>query len=200
LCYRVVNIHETCEGDQVARIYTKTGDDGTTGMIGGKRIPKDSPYTEAVGTVDELNALIGVVCSYDLPVDVQSILQRVQDDLFLVGAELATPEGKQPKSREISDEDIRRMENEIDGIESNLEPLKQFILPGGSITGAQLHLARAVSRRAERHCVTLSRTEKLDPKILQYLNRLSDLCFVLARYVNRLHSIPETNPTFGKTT
>jgi len=181
----------------VARIYTKTGDDGTTGMIGGKRIPKDSPYTEAVGTVDELNALIGVVCSYDLPVDVQSILQRVQDDLFLVGAELATPEGKQPKSREISDEDIRRMENEIDGIESNLEPLKQFILPGGSITGAQLHLARAVSRRAERHCVTLSRTEKLDPKILQYLNRLS---FVLARYVNRLHSIPETNPTFGKTT
>lgn len=182
----------------MTRIYTKTGDDGTTGLIGGQRVAKDSPYTEAVGTLDEFNALIGVVCSHDIPPDIRSILGRVQNDLFLIGAELATPEGKEPKTRGVSEEDIRKVETEIDAVEGRVEPLKQFILPGGSPAGAHLHLARAVARRAERNCVTLSRVKKLDPKVLQYLNRLSDLCFVLARYVNRVHSIPETHPTFGR--
>jgi cob(I)alamin adenosyltransferase len=183
----------------VTKIYTKTGDSGTTGLIGGRRVSKDSPYIEAGGSLDELNALIGVVRSHNLPDNVSQSLQRVQEDLFLIGAELAAPQGKeQPQGRGIGDDEIRRLEHEIDGIESGLEPLKQFILPGGSIPGAQLHLARAVARRTERYCVTLSRTETINSKILQYLNRLSDFCFVLARYVNRLQSIPEPHPTSGK--
>ncbi len=182
----------------MARIYTKTGDDGTTGRIGGDRVPKDSPYPEAVGALDELNALIGIVCSMEAPADVRTLLQSLQDDLFLVGAQLATPEGTESRSQEIDDRDIRRLEREIDGIESKLEPLKQFILPGGSIAGAHLHLARSVARRAERCIVALSRIEKISPKIFQYLNRLSDLCFVLARYVNQSQAIPESHPTFGK--
>jgi cob(I)alamin adenosyltransferase len=186
------------EGKRVARIYTKTGDNGTTGLIGGRRVPKDSPYTEATGSLDELNALLGVVRSLHLPEDVEKSLQRVQDELFLIGAELATPEGIRPKSRAVGDEEIRRLENEIDAIETGLEPLKQFILPGGSITGAWLHLVRSVARRTERCCVALSRVERLNPKILQYLNRLSDLCFVFARHINRIQSVPESHPTFGK--
>jgi cob(I)alamin adenosyltransferase len=178
----------------VPRIYTKTGDYGTTGLVGGKRVSKDSPYTEAGGSLDELNALIGVVRSFGLPEPVDQSLQCVQSDLFLIGAELATPEGAGPRVRGIGDEEILRMENEIDSIESSLEPLKQFILPGGSTAGAFLHLVRAVARRAERHCVALSHIEQISPRILQYLNRFSDLCFVLARHVNSLHSTPEAHP------
>jgi cob(I)alamin adenosyltransferase len=153
---------------------------------------------EAGGSLDELSALLGVARSLQLPESLDKTLQRVQDDLFLIGAELATPAGAMPGSRGISDEEIQRLEGEIDVIESVLEPLKLFILPGGSPAGAWLHLARAVARRAERHCVALSHIENLNPKILQYLNRLSDLCFVLARHVNRLQSMPEPHPTFGK--
>jgi cob(I)alamin adenosyltransferase len=182
----------------VARIYTKTGDSGITGLIGGKRVSKDSPYTEAGGSLDELNALLGVARSLQLPDRVDKTLQHVQDDLFLIGAELATPEGANPRSPGINDEAIQRLESEIDDIESGLEPLKQFILPGGSTAGAWLHLARAVARRTERHCVALSRVENLNPRILQYLNRLSDLCFVLARHINRLQSMPEPHPALGK--
>ncbi len=184
----------------MVRIYTKTGDDGTTGLIGGRRVPKDSPYIEACGSLDELNAHIGLARSHKLPENVDECLRRVQDDLFMIGAELATPRGTDPKAREITEEQIRRLENEIDAIQNELEPLKQFVLPGGSVPGAHLHLARAVARRAERHCVTLSRTEAVSPWILQYLNRFSDLCFVLARYVNRQQSVPEPHPTFGKST
>jgi cob(I)alamin adenosyltransferase len=183
----------------VARIYTRTGDDGTTGLIGGKRVPKNSPYIEAGGSLDELNALLGVVRSNKLPSEIDRILQLVQDDLFAIGAELASPEGAKRQTPGIGDGEIQRLEREIDDIEKNLVPLKQFILPGGSIPGAQLHLARAVARRAERHCVTLSHIEKVNPAVVRYLNRLSDLCFVLARYVNREQSIPEPHPTFGKT-
>jgi cob(I)alamin adenosyltransferase len=182
----------------VVRIYTKTGDNGTTGLIGGKRVSKDSPYIEACGSLDELNALLGLVRSHNLPDDIDKVLGQLQDDLFLVGAELATPEGKVRRSREVGDGDVRRLEGEIDLLELSLEPLKKFILPGGSVPGAQLHLARAVARRAERHCVALSRIENVNPRVLQYLNRLSDLCFVLARSVNRLQSVPEAHPTFGK--
>jgi cob(I)alamin adenosyltransferase len=182
----------------VVRIYTKTGDNGTTGLIGGKRVPKDSPYIEACGALDEVNALIGVVRSYELSDPIDSVLQLIQDDLFTIGAEIANPDRKDRKNPEIGGLEIGRLEREIDAIEKGLKPLKQFILPGGSIPGAKLHLARAVARRAERQCVTLFRTEKGNPSILRYLNRLSDLCFVLARHINQQKSVPESHPTFGR--
>jgi cob(I)alamin adenosyltransferase len=183
----------------VARIYTKTGDDGTTGLIGGKRVSKNSPCIEACGSLDELNATLGVARSLGLPTRVEAILQLVQDDLFIIGAELAVPSETIWRGQSIGDEEVRKLEREIDAVEKDLEPLKNFILPGGSIPGAQLHLARAVARRAERHCVALYQTEKVNPAILRYLNRLSDLCFVLARYVNRQQSMPEPHPAFRKT-
>jgi cob(I)alamin adenosyltransferase len=182
----------------VARIYTRTGDNGTTGLLGGKRVPKNSPYIETGGSLDELSALLGVVLSHELPDEVKRILQSVQDDIFTIGAELASPVGTKRQNSGIGDEEIQKLEREIDAIEKDLEPLKQFILPGGSVPGAEMHLARAVARRAERHCVTLSQIEKVNPAILRYLNRLSDLCFVLARYINRQQSMPELHPTFGK--
>jgi cob(I)alamin adenosyltransferase len=160
-------------------------------------VSKDTPYIEACGSLDELNALIGFVRSYSLPDRVDSIFQTVQDKLFTIGAEIATPEGKDRASQGLCDEDIRALEQEIDSFEHNLQPLKQFILPGGSIQASALHLVRAVARRAERRCVGLSRIEKVDPAVLRYLNRFSDLCFVMARYANLIQSIPESHPTFG---
>ena len=181
----------------MARIYTRSGDDGTTGRIGGSRVSKDSPYIEACGSLDELNALIGLVRSYSLPGKVDAILQTIQDKLFTIGAEIATPKGRQLPSQGLSDEDVRALEQEIDSFEQSLQPLKKFILPGGSVQASMLHLARTVARRTERRCVGLSKIEKLDPCILCYLNRISDLCFVMARYANREQSIPESHPTFG---
>ena len=181
----------------MAGIYTGTGDDGTTGLIGGKRVSKDSPYIEAGGSLDELSALLGVVRSYELPDRVDTVLRRIQSQLFLIGAELATPKGIGLNATKIGNKDILDMEGEIDAFESSLQPLRQFILPGGTLAGAQLHLARAVARRTERQCVALSRTEKVSPEILRYLNRISDLCFVLARYINFQQSVPEAFPSLG---
>jgi cob(I)alamin adenosyltransferase len=182
----------------VTRIYTKAGDDGNTGLIGGMRVPKDAARVDAYGLVDELNAALGLVRSCGVPEQVDSILQRIQDDLFSVGANLALPTGADPaqwKIPPVTDEDIAALEQKIDECEGILEPLHQFILPGGSAAGAFLHFARTVARRAERGCVALSRAEGVDPKIIQYLNRLSDLCFVLARYVNRQCGRLESHPT-----
>ena len=185
----------------MVRIYTRTGDDGTTGLIGGKRVSKDHLRIEAYGSVDELNALLGVVRSYSLPEPVESILQRLQDDLFTVGAILALPAGA---SRErynvpdITEAHVTELEKGIDECEQQVEPLRQFVLPGGTTAAALLHLARTVARRAERECVSLARAEALDPQILRYLNRLSDLCFVLARLVNRRGGQPESHPSYGK--
>jgi cob(I)alamin adenosyltransferase len=182
----------------LARIYTRTGDDGTTGRIGGSRVSKDTPYIEACGSLDELNALIGFILSYAMPDRIGTILQTVQDKLITIGAEIATPEGRDHRaSQGLCDEDIRALEQEIDSFEHDLQPLKKFILPGGSIQASALHLVRAVARRAERRCVGLSRIEKVNPCVLRYLNRLSDLCFVMARYANLHKSIPESHPTFG---
>jgi cob(I)alamin adenosyltransferase len=175
----------------VARIYTRTGDDGTTGLVGGKRVTKDSPLIEACGALDELNALLGVVRSNSLPDKADKVLALVQNDLFEIGTEIATPEGASPKCRGICDEDVRGLEKEIDALENELEPLRQFILPGGARSAAELHFARTVARRAERHCVSLSRLQKIAPQVLCYLNRLSDLCFVLARYINRHQAVPD---------
>lgn len=180
------------------RIYTRTGDDGTTGLIGGKRVTKDSPRIEACGSLDELNAGIGVVRSQTLPDGVDRILRLVQETLFRMGSEIASPEDSGSMNPRLRDEEIRTLENEIDAFESSLIPLKKFILPGGTSVGAQLHLVRALARKTERRCLSLSRTESLNPRILRYLNRLSDLCFVLARYVNRQQSVPEEHPTLAK--
>ena len=187
----------------MTRIYTRTGDDGTTGLIGGRRISKDSPRIQAYGSVDELNALLGVVRSHDLPEPVDRTLHRIQDELFILGANLALCEDS---AREqwgvpaVTKEDILELERDIDHNETSLDPLNQFILPGGSPAGAWLHLARTVARRCERDVVALSHIEAVDPAIVQYLNRLSDLCFVVARVINQKASRYEGKPSFGKST
>ena len=178
----------------MSRIYTRTGDDGTTGLIGGKRVAKDSPFVEACGALDELNAVIGVVRSQILPDNVDKVLQPIQEVLFVIGAELASPKKSGRGGREIGEEEVRNVEKEIDKFQNCLTPLKHFILPGGTGAGAQLHLARALARRTERRCVSLSRIGKINPQILCYLNRLSDLFFVLARYVNMQQSAQEPHP------
>lgn len=185
----------------MTRIYTKTGDDGTTGLIGGQRVSKGSPRVEAYGSVDELNAILGVARSLPLPPLVAQILERIQDDLFTVGANLALSAGSDGSEWDIppiTDEDVRRLEKLIDEAEARLEPLRQFILPGGSQAGAALHFARVVARRAERRCVALAGVENVDGCLIRYLNRLSDLCFVLARLVNRESGQAEVHPNFGK--
>ncbi len=185
----------------MTRIYTKTGDDGTTGLIGGKRVSKDGLRIEAYGAVDELNAVLGLACAHSLPKRVQGIVNRIQNDLFTVGANLALPPETERSAYgipPISEEHVRTLEGEIDACEEALKPLRQFILPGGTLAGAALHLARTAARRAERQCVALARSESVDPIIIRYLNRLSDLCFVLARFVNQEASQDESHPTFGR--
>lgn len=185
----------------MTRIYTRTGDDGTTGLIGGRRVSKDAARIEACGSVDELNAVLGVIRSFPLPGRAFGIICRIQDDLFNIGAGLALPpdlDRGQWGVPAIADENVKVLEREIDECQAVLKPLQHFILPGGHTSGALLHLARTIARRAERRCVTLAREEPVDSQIIRYLNRLSDLCFVLARYVNQEHSLPETHPSFGK--
>ncbi|HTY63903.1 MAG TPA: cob(I)yrinic acid a,c-diamide adenosyltransferase [Acidobacteriota bacterium] len=178
----------------MVRIYTKTGDDGTTGLLGGQRVTKDSPLIEASGSLDELNALIGLVRSHTLPDDVNRVLESIQNDLFTIGTQISTPEESGAKIPGIGNDEIANLEREIDTLEDRLPSLKQFILPGGAKEAAALHLARTVARRAERRCVTLTRSAKLDPRVLCYLNRLSDLLFLLARYANQFRSVPDLHP------
>ena len=172
------------------KIYTKTGDGGETGLFGGGRIPKDSLRVAAYGEVDELNAALGLARALEPPEFVDALVQRIQRDLFTIGAELATPDPDKlhkalsRTSAAIGESDIAALEDAIDGHQSRLEPLKNFILPGGAPKAAALHLARTVCRRAERAVVALSRHEQISPAILRYLNRLSDLLFVLARAAN----------------
>lgn len=169
------------------KIYTKTGDKGETSLFGGKRVQKDSLRIEAYGTVDELNSIIGVCRSLTPPKQIDTILEKIQNDLFTLGADLATPQDSQSKAiKRTQASDILRLEQHIDAIEPKLEPLKSFILPGGSHLAAMLHYARTVCRRAERAVVQLSRTEQIGDQPIIYLNRLSDLLFVLARWTNVL--------------
>lgn len=169
------------------KIYTKTGDSGTTSLFGGERVDKNSLRIEAYGEIDELNSLIGVILAE--PEEVGPLTGRllsVQSELFVLGSNLATPKNVKIKIPKITKSYVRRLEKEIDNWEKELTPLRNFILPGGSKTGAKLHLARAVSRRAERLMVSFSRTEKIDENLLMYINRLSDWLFTLARYLNAL--------------
>ena len=187
----------------MVKIYTRTGDDGETGLFGGGRVPKDDLRIEAYGCVDELNAVVGVARSElrseptrsDAPEwnELDGLLQAIQHDLFSIGAELATRDPVKHSTLLVGDARVRALETAIDRWESTLEPLTAFILPGGSVAAASLHVARTVCRRAERRTLSLSRTQPLaDGSVaLVYLNRLSDLLFVLARVANRLAGVDE---------
>ena len=168
------------------KIYTKTGDTGETGLYGGRRVPKDAMRVEACGTVDELNACIGFVQSQIQDEEINTIFHRVQNELFDIGADLATLD-THPKAKNLRIPSILTLELEglIDRFEEQLPPLRNFILPGGSVGGAAVHLARTVCRRAERRVASLAKAETVNPEVLVYLNRLSDLLFVLARVVNQ---------------
>ncbi len=173
----------------LSRIYTKTGDDGDTGLGDGARVPKDHPRVAAYGSVDELNAVLGLLLTSGTSVDtsIADLIRGIQNDLFDVGADLCVPQAadEEPgKVLRIQPEHAARLESAIDHWNAGLEPLKSFILPGGSPAAAWCHLARTVCRRAERDLVTLRRTEPINPAVLIYLNRLSDLLFVLARVLN----------------
>lgn len=170
------------------RIYTKTGDKGETSLFGGKRVKKDNLRIEACGTVDELNSVIGVVRSMRVFREVDKVLEGVQNDLFVLGADLATPEWKvhrRAREARIRDDHVKAIEAIIDRIQAKLPPLRRFVLPGGSSPASHLHLARAVCRRAERRVVKSSQEEPVNPIVIAYLNRLADLLFVLARFVNK---------------
>jgi len=169
-------------------IYTKFGDKGKTALIGGEVVPKDDPRVEAYGAVDELNAMIGLALSFSDMNELGLALVGVQNDLFTIGAGLAS---KGRKTKSISPIRLSKIEAEIDHLENELPPLNHFIIPGGSKTASLLHLARTVCRRAERNVVSLSRKEKVDPDTIVFLNRLGDLLFILARYVNYRKKIEE---------
>ena len=175
------------------KIYTKTGDSGQTGLFGGPRVSKDDPRIEAYGTVDELNSVLGIARAATLPEDLDALIARIQNELFSVGAELATPKPDATGMRIIQSAHIEALERAIDHYESSLEPLKQFILPGGTTAAAALHLARTVCRRAERRVITLVKHpgESVSAEIVIYLNRISDLRFVLARAVNRQSGVAD---------
>lgn len=168
-------------------IYTRTGDDGTTGLFGGARVSKDSHEVEALGSVDELNSVLGLARCSPLSPEIDALLVRIQDHLFCLGAELASAAGHEQKlpSPPLTQLHVQLLETAIDGKEAELLPLKNFILPGGSTGAAVLHQARAVCRRAERRLISAGRERPIRPILLVYLNRLSDLLFVLARAVNR---------------
>lgn len=182
------------------RIYTKRGDTGETGLAGGQRVPKDSPRIEAYGTVDELNAVVGMAYTsaeqnigQDLRVGLLlAILRRVQHELFNLGSMLATlPQDLHPKQARITSVEITQLEKEIDAMNEDLLPLRSFVLPGGTRMNAELHLARTVCRRAERLVVALAKIEEVQPEAIQYLNRLSDAMFVWSRWINFVLRAPE---------
>jgi cob(I)alamin adenosyltransferase len=167
-------------GNRLSKIYTRTGDDGTTGLGDGSRINKDSLRVEAMGDVDELNSVIGLMMTEAVPASLTKVLTQIQHDLFNVGGEICIPNYVILKQARIDD-----LENAIDQLNSQLSPLKEFILPGGTKASAYCHLARTVCRRAERKLVELHRNEKVTDISLQYLNRLSDLLFVMCRIINK---------------
>jgi len=173
---------------QIMKIYTKTGDEGLTGLFGGGRVPKDHARVEAYGDVDELNAMLGVARAAQLMPEVDEVLVAVQRDLFSIGALLATPDREKMQQHltkaRISDDRIVELERAIDTCDAELEPLKAFVLPGGTQKAAALHVARTVCRRAERRVIHLQREVEIPQIVVVYLNRLSDLLFTLARFAN----------------
>ena len=186
---------------RLSRIYTRTGDKGQTALVGGKRVPKESARLEAYGTIDELNSIIGIVRTY-LPQyrdgfgadfdPYSESLRRIQNELFDVGSELATPpDGEYPQMHKMGAGEIKKLEEEMDAMEKELEPLKSFTLPGGGVLNAFLHQARTVCRRAERVCWRLKREEDINDNLIIYVNRLSDHLFVQSRWVAKRLGEPE---------
>lgn len=176
------------------KIYTRRGDLGETDLIGAGRVPKDHPRVDAYGAVDELNAALGVAAAATAHADLRVLLEGVQRELFSLGAYLATPEERHRAPAGIrapAAEEVTALEARIDTFEGGLAPLERFVLPGGTPAAAAFHVARTVCRRAERCVVSLDRAERLDPTAIRYLNRLSDLLFVLARLENRRAGVPD---------
>jgi cob(I)alamin adenosyltransferase len=175
------------------KIYTRTGDDGSTGLLGPGRVPKSAPRVEAYGAVDELNATLGTARALDAEGWLPGEIGAVQAKLFHLGAELATSAPAMLASlRRLEDADVTALEGWIDRLEADLAPLTSFVLPGGTALAAQLHLARTVCRRAERRVVALAATEPVEPRLVRYLNRLADLLFVMARWCNHKAGVAET--------
>ena len=178
---RFTAIHYNADvGNRLSKIYTRTGDKGTTGLGDGSRVDKDSLRVEAYGTVDELNSAIGLVLSADLPDQVRDCLTRIQHELFDLGGELCMPGFTM-----VPDSYVDSLEKELDAFNEDLPPLKDFILPGGSGAAARCHLARTIARRAERRVISLAHNETVNEATIRYLNRLSDLLFVIARVLVR---------------
>ena len=185
----------------INRVYTRTGDDGQTRLVGGQRVSKDALRIEVYGTIDELNSFVGAACetareavtTHPALQPMIGILSRVQHELFNLGSILATlPEDVHPNQPRITDANVTDLESEIDSVNEDLPPLHSFVLPGGCRLNADLHVCRTVCRRAERLCVTLSREEALPPEIIRYLNRLSDALFVWSRWSSQIMNAPET--------
>jgi len=172
------------------KIYTKTGDAGDTGLQGGKRISKSSIRIRSYGNVDEVNSVLGLVLSHKIDQDVEELLKKIQNELFVLGSDLSNPDMDDKQNR-ISKNMIEELEKKIDEYEKELPPLSNFILPGGADSASLVHLARTVTRRAEINVVSLSKTEKINTDCLVYLNRLSDLLFVIARVLNKRSKTPD---------
>ncbi len=173
------------------KIYTRTGDSGMTGLIGGARVAKDDLRIAAYGAVDELNAALGLARAAELPADIDAVVALLQHELFTLGAELASPDAAPRGIDLLADAEVQWLEQTIDRFEAALPPLKQFILPGGAPTAAALHVARGAARRAEREMVSLSHTSAVRETAFKYINRASDLLFVLARAANAAAGVPD---------
>ncbi len=178
---------------RITKVYTRTGDDGTTALGGGQRVGKDALRVASYGTVDELSSQIGVALASGLDPELERALGRIQNDLFHLGSDLSTPEADKERRAvpRIEERHVKWLEGLIDRLNSELPPLENFILPAGSPGAAQLHLARTVCRRAERVLVGLARSEEVGPETVQFLNRLSDALFVMARYENRRRGVAD---------
>lgn len=184
------------KGARISKVYTRTGDGGETSLVGGARVSKSSLRVVAYGEVDELNSVLGFARSLLNDSEIDDTLALIQNDLFTLGADLASPSGIEVPR--ITERFTATLEEYSDRFLSELEPLKEFILPGGAQAGAALHLARTVARRAERTVVALSETEELNPDTIIYLNRLSDLLFILARAANKRAGVPEKLADFSR--
>ena len=171
------------------KIYTKTGDDGTTGLQGGKRVLKSNPRIVAYGAVDEINSSLGVILSNNVDESIRQILSKIQNDLFVAGSELSSPNNE--KSIKITSQMVEFLENNIDQLEKKLPALTNFILPGGHPIASLIHVSRTITRRAETQIISLSEKEKINENCIKYLNRLSDLLFVMARTVNKRNGIED---------
>ncbi|MEJ2139344.1 MAG: cob(I)yrinic acid a,c-diamide adenosyltransferase [Gammaproteobacteria bacterium] len=180
-------------GNRLSNIYTRTGDDGTTGLGDGGRVRKDDLRVETFGTVDELNCALGLMLAHDMPANIDRIGSAIQQKLFDLGGELCIP-----GAVTMSKHDVTAIESELDELNADLPPLKDFVLPGGSSSAAACHMARAICRRAERRMVSLAQETDINEYSIRYLNRLSDLLFVIARALNTHESVPEVLWTGGK--